>query len=115
MSPVKIYTLRRKADGLYLASKSNARWVASSDSARTFGRKQDAAAALRAYRQQRFRDDPGDVEIVEHVCLPALPPDQVYVVLPVEGDGVLGDWLEAYGLLDAAMAVRKRMPDGTPL
>lgn len=108
---MKIYTLRRKGDGFYLKSRS--RWVAELDSARIFGRKQDAAAAVRFYRQST--DDISEIDIIEHVCLPALSAEQVYVALPAEGDGVLGDWLESYGLISAAMTVRKRTLDGKPL
>ena len=109
---MKIYVLRRQVDGLYLAGRSQ-RWVADECKARIFGRKQDAIAAIRAYPNGRA--DVGEIEVVERVCLAALPPATVYVALPIEGDGVLGDWLEQYGLTNAAMAVRNRKPSGEPL
>lgn len=102
---MKIYTIRRKSDGLFLGSRG---WVSDTGYIRTFGRKQDASAAIRVCRQRATRDL-DEFEILEHVCLPALPSDFVYVALPAEGDGVLGDWLEQYGLIDAAMVVRKHI------
>lgn len=109
---MKIFTIRCKSDGLYL-SCSPGRWVDEAGHVRIFGQKQDAFATI---RQWDWDVDDLEIfdefEILEHVCLPALTSDFVYVALPAEGDGVLGDWLEQYGLIDAAMVVRKHSTEG---
>ncbi len=101
---MKIYTIRRKDSYFVKQNHNMSEWSLDENKARIYHRRQDAAAAMTV-------NGLDGSEILEHVCLPALPSDLVYVALPAEGDGVLGDWLEQYGLIDAAMVVRKHTPE----